>query len=151
MLFILNNVPIIMIHILQCFGGIFIVYLAFSAFKTWRDYDAKKVLEYRSSRQTFLKAVLVNLLNPNPYIGWSLVMGPILLNAWRVSPFGGIVLLLLFYSTMIFFTALIIILFAFAKTIGPQICKIMVGISVLVLAGFGFYQLYLGAFTMWHQ
>jgi len=147
-LFILNNVPIIMIHILQCVGGIFILYLAFSAFKTWRDYDAKKVLEFRSSRQTFLKAVLVNLLNPNPYIGWSLVMGPILLTAWRVSPFSGIVLLLAFYSTLIFFTALIIMLFAFAKTIGPQISKIMVGVSAIVLAGFGFYQLYLGALTL---
>jgi|ERR1035437_3038529 threonine/homoserine/homoserine lactone efflux protein len=150
MLFILNNVPIIMIHILECVGGIFILYLAFNAFKTWRDYDAIKVLEYRSSRQTFLKAVLVNLLNPNPYIGWSLVMGPILLNAWRVSPFSGIVLLLVFYSTLIFFTAVIIILFAFAKTIGPQITKIMIGVSAIVLAAFGFYQFYLGASILWH-
>lgn len=151
MLFILNNVPTIMIHIIQCVGGIFILYLSFSAYKTWRDYDAKKVLEYKSSRQTFLKAVLINLLNPNPYIGWSLVMGPTLLTAWRVSPFSGIELLLVFYTTMIFFIALIIVLFAFTKTIGPQISKIMVGVSAIVLAGFGLYQLYLGTITLWHQ
>jgi len=148
MLFILNNVPVIMIHVLQCVGGIFILYLAFNAFKTWREYDAKKVLEIQTSRQTFFRAVLVNILNPNPYIGWSLVMGPILLNAWRVSPINGIILLLAFYSTLIFFTAVIIILFAFAKGIGPKISKMMVGISFIALACFGFYQLYLGAFTI---
>lgn len=151
MLFILNNVPVIMIHFLQCVGGIFLIYLAFSAFKTWRDYNSKKVLIIQSGRQTFLKAVLVNLLNPNPYIGWSLVMGPILLNAWRVSPFSGIVLLLVFYSTLIFFTAVIIILFAFAKKIGTRINKLMIGISAVALAGFGLYQLYLGALTLWHK
>jgi len=151
MIFILSNVPVIMIHVLQCIGGIFLLYLAFSAFKTWRDYDAEKILKIQTGRQTFIKAVIVNLLNPNPYIGWSLVMGPILLNAWRVSPFYGIVLLLAFYSTMIFFTAIIIILFAFAKGIGRQISKMMVGISALALTGFGLYQIYLGAFTLWFK
>jgi threonine/homoserine/homoserine lactone efflux protein len=146
-LFILNNVPVIMIHVLQCIGGIFLLYLAFSAFKTWRDYDAKKII-IQSSKQTFVKAVTVNLLNPNPYIGWSLVMGPILLSAWHVSPLSGIILLLAFYGTLIFFTAIIIILFAFAKGIGPQISKMMVGISVIALAGFGLYQLYLGTFSL---
>jgi len=148
MLFILSNVPVIMIHVLQCIGGIFLLYLAFSAFKTWRDYDANKILKIQSGKQTFIKAVIVNLLNPNPYIGWSLVMGPILLSAWHVSPLSGIVLLLAFYGTLIFFTAIIIILFAFAKGVGPQISKMMVGISVIALAGFGLYQLYLGAFTL---
>jgi threonine/homoserine/homoserine lactone efflux protein len=148
MLFVLNNVPIIMIHILQCAGGIFILYLAFNAFKTWKNYDAKKVMEVQSSSQTFWKAVLVNLLNPNPYIGWSLVMGPILLGAWRSSPLNGIILLLTFYSTLIICTAIIIILFAYAKSIGPKISKMMVGISAVALAGFGIYQLYLGAFRL---
>jgi threonine/homoserine/homoserine lactone efflux protein len=148
MLFILNNVPLIMIHVLQCVGGIFILYLAFNAYKTWRDYDAKKILEIQSGRKTFIKAVMVNILNPNPYIGWSLVMGPILLGAWRSSPLNGIILLLTFYSTLIICTAIIIILFAYAKSIGPKISKMMVGISAVALAGFGIYQLYLGAFTL---
>jgi len=49
---------------------------------------------------------------------------------------------------MIISTAVIIILFSYAKNIGPQISKLMVGISAVALAGFGLYQLYLGAFTL---
>jgi hypothetical protein len=75
-------------------------------------------------------------------------MGPILLGAWRSSPLNGIILLLTFYSTLIICTAIIIILFAYAKSIGPKISKMMVGISAVALAGFGIYQLYLGAFRL---
>ena len=101
-----------------------------------------------SSLGNVWKGVIVNLLNPAPYLGWSLVMGPILLGAWRSSPLNGIILLLTFYSTLIICTAIIIILFAYAKSIGPKISKMMVGISAIALAGFGIYQLYLGAFRL---
>ena len=46
----------------------------------------------RSARttQTVLEAVVANLLNPNPYLSCSLVLGPLLLEAWRADPAYGI-------------------------------------------------------------
>ena len=35
-----------------------------------------------AAHQSFLKATAVSLLNPNPYISWSTVMGPMVLRAW---------------------------------------------------------------------
>jgi len=70
---ILSRVPASLIGYLQLAGGIFILYLAYGAFKAWRVYDIKKTVSVQSIRQNVLKAAIVNWLNPNPYLGWSLV------------------------------------------------------------------------------
>jgi threonine/homoserine/homoserine lactone efflux protein len=143
-LFILSRFSGGFIQVLQSIGGVFLLYLAYAAFKTWKYYDPEKNVKIQSAKQTVFKATLVNLLNPNPYLGWSLVMGPLLLKSWRDAPLDGIVLLISFYITMIFFTACIVILFSAAKNLGEKVSKILIGISVIALACFGFYQLWLG-------
>jgi threonine/homoserine/homoserine lactone efflux protein len=143
-LFILSHFSGGFIQVLQSLGGVFLLYLAYGAFKTWKNYDPNKEVEFQSAQQTIFKATLVNLLNPNPYLGWSLVMGPLLLKSWREAPVNGIVLLISFYFTMIFFTACIIMLFSAAKKLGQKVSKILTGISVIALACFGLYQLWHG-------
>ncbi len=148
-LIVLSNVPILLIHIIQCVGGLFLLYLAAGALRTWKKYDANKAIAVQSSQQTILKATMINLLNPNPYLGWSLVMGPLLLKGWRENPINGILLLVSFYGTIILCSVGIVLLFAAAGNIGPRVNKILIGISVFALAGFGFYQLWLGATAVW--
>jgi threonine/homoserine/homoserine lactone efflux protein len=143
-LFILSHFSGGFIQVLQSLGGVFLLYLAYGAFKTWKNYDPNKEVEFQSAQQTIFKATLVNLLNPNPYLGWSLVMGPLLLKSWREAPVNGIVLLISFYFTMIFFTACIVMLFSAAKKLGQKVSKILTGISVIALACFGLYQLWQG-------
>jgi hypothetical protein len=62
--------------------------------------------------------VTVNLFNHGPYLSWSLVMGPLLLQGWREAPGNGIVLVAGFYFTMLFSTAGIILLFAAIRKLG---------------------------------
>jgi len=143
-LLVLSNVSLLFIHIIQCVGGVFLLYLAIGAFKTWQIYNMKKEVTVQSSQQTILKATIVNLLNPNPYLGWSLIMGPLLLKGWRESPINGILLLVSFYSTIILCSVSIVLLFAAARNIGARVNRILIGISVFALAGFGLYQLWLG-------
>ena len=50
-----------------------------------------------SETKSLFAATVVNFLDPSPYIGWSLVMGPLLLKGWRESPANGISLLVIFY------------------------------------------------------
>lgn len=148
-LLILSQVSGWLVQILQCAGGLFLLYLAFGAWKTWRDYDKKKKASPQSSQRTLLKAVLVNLLNPNPYLGWSLVMGPLFLKGWREAPANGIILLIGFYSTIVLSSIGIIVLFAAAKNLGPRINRILIGISVIALVCFGLYQLWSGTTSYW--
>jgi len=146
-IFILSHVSGEFIQILQGIGGMFLLYLAYSAFKTWKNYNPDKEVGLQSTQQTVFKATLVNLLNPNPYLGWSLVMGPLLLKSWREAPINGIILLVSFYCTMILFTACIVMLFSAAKNLGQKASRILIGISVIALACFGFYQLWLGVIS----
>ncbi len=150
-LLVLTNMPGGLVQILQVAGGIFLLYLAAGAFRAWRAYDVSKVALAQASQQTVLKATLVNLLNPAPYLGWSLVMGPLLLAGWRETPANGIALLLGFYGTMLISLAGIIMLFAAARNMGPQVSRALLGVSALALACFGLYELWLGTRAYWWQ
>ncbi len=148
-LLVLSRMPAWLVQVLQGAGGVFILYLAFGAFKTWRDFDVTKAVEVRSSRQTVLKAITVNLLNPAPYIGWSLVMGPLLIKGWREAPANGIALLTGFYVTMIIVTLGIMLLFSAARNLGPRVNRALVGVSAIALTCFGLYELWLGTGAHW--
>lgn len=148
-LFVLSRMPAWLVQVLQCAGGVFLFYLAFGAFKTWRSFDVKKEVQVHSSQQTVLKAAMVNLLNPAPYIGWSLIMGPLLLKGWREAPANGIALLTGFYTTIILITLGIMLLFAAARNLGPRVSRVLVGVSAIALACFGFYELWLGTKAFW--
>jgi threonine/homoserine/homoserine lactone efflux protein len=98
--------------------------------------------------QTLIKAAIVNELNPNPYLSWSLVLGPLLLQAWRTAPAHAVALVASFYVTMIASTAVILVPFAGARTLGPRVGRTMVGISAVALAAFGLYQLWAGGVSL---
>jgi len=148
-LLVLSRMPGWLVQVLQCAGGFFLLYLAIGAFKSWRDFDEKKVVRIKSSRQTVLKAAMVNLLNPNPYIGWSLVMGPLLLKGWRETPTDGIALLIGFYTTMILVTLGIMLLFSATRNLGPRVSRVLVGLSAIALTCFGLYEIWLGTGAHW--
>lgn len=148
-LLLLSRMPDWLVQILQFAGGVFLLYLAFGAFKSWRNFDENKVVQVNTSRQTVFKAAMVNLLNPSPYIGWSLVMGPLLLKGWRETPSNGIALLAGFYTTMILVTLGIMLLFAAARNLGPRVSRALVGVSAIALACFGLYELWLGTGAHW--
>ena len=148
-LLVLSRMPGWLVQVLQCAGGVFLLYLAVGAFKTWRDFDVEKTKEIQSSRQTVLNAAMVNLLNPAPYIGWSLVMGPLLIKGWREAPTNGIALLIGFYTTMILVTLGIMLMFSGARNLGPRVSRALVGLSAIALVCFGLYELWQGTGAHW--
>jgi len=141
---VLSRVPAAMIQWLRVGGGLFVLYLAWGALTTWRKYDFQKPVEAPAAGRSVLKAALLNLLNPNPYIAWSLVLGPLMLNAWRDAPSHAVAFLAAFYSVMVTTMAAIAILFAGARRLGSRVSRGLVGASSLALAGFGVYLLYSG-------
>jgi threonine/homoserine/homoserine lactone efflux protein len=143
-LLILTSVPQTLILILQLLGGLFLLYLAFGAYRSFRVYRYETQVPPSSIRQTFMKAVLVNILNPNVYLGWGLIMGPLVANAWRHSPVYSVAVLIAFYSMMIVMTIGIMALFGRARMLGPRLPRILLGVSALALAVFGLYQIWNG-------
>jgi threonine/homoserine/homoserine lactone efflux protein len=141
---VLSHVPDRLMVALRCGGGLFLLYLSVTAFQAWRRYDETIGNDSGSPRRSLLGATIVNLLNPGPYLGWSLVLGPLLLKGWRETPANGAALVVGFYATMVISLAGIILLFAKARRLGPRVGRALVGVSVVALACFGCYQLWMG-------
>ncbi len=90
---------------------------------------------------TLGQAVAVNILNPNPYLGWSLVLGPRVLSAWKRNAGESVALIAGFYGTMIVMLALTIVLFGSAKFLGARGRRHLMLISAILLAALGIMQL----------
>ena len=143
-LLVLSQVPLWLQRFLYFAGGLFVLYLAYGAYQTWKNFDPNIPSTGSATDKSILKAALVNILNPSPYIFWTLVTGPILLKGWRETPVHGLGFIAGFYIAMILSLVTIILLFSRARQLGPKINRILVGVSALALFGFGLYQLWLG-------
>ncbi len=155
---LLSDVPIVIVvllalsrlppwfgRVLQIAGGVLLLYLAFRAYQRWRGYGTEReAVKKESIPKGVLQAALVNILNPGPYLGWGLIMGPLALKGWREAPSNAIALVVAFYSTMIVSLAGIIFLFGAGRSLGPKVIRVLVALSVVGLAGFGCYQLWAG-------
>ena len=144
-LFVLSQVPDWMQRILYFAGGLFILYLTFGAYKAWRDFNPSLPAPEAGTQQSVLKASLMNVLNPNPYIYWTLVTGPILLRGWRETPLHGVGFLAGFYVTIVLSLMGIILVFGTAQRFGPKVNRALLGVSAVALLCFGVYQVWLGA------
>ena len=143
-LFLLSQIPQWLVRFLHFGGALFLFYLAIGSYQSWKNFNDEMPAQVRNEKQTLLKATFVNILNPAPYLGWSLVMGPLFLKGYHESPINGIALLISFYITLILCLTGIIFLFAFSRRFGPRVNKILIGLSVIALIGFGVYQLWMG-------
>jgi len=154
---LLSDIPIILLVLsvlsqlppwlergLRFAGGVFLLYLAYGIFKKWsKDKTGDTDLRQFHSVNV-LQAALVNLLNPSPYLGWSLVMGPQFLMGWRITPAYGLALVVGFYITMIAFSIVIVMIFSLTRSLGPRIKRFLPPAAGLALLILGFYQLWMG-------
>jgi threonine/homoserine/homoserine lactone efflux protein len=143
-LLVLSQVPLWFQRFLYLAGGLFLLYLAYGAYKTWKIFDPSIPDVEMGNQQSVLKAALINTLNPNPYIFWSLVTGPILVTGWHETPLYGLGFLTSFYATMILGFSLVIVVFGSARQLGPKVNRALLGISGIALFCFGLIQLWLG-------
>ncbi len=140
---LLNTLPGSFRSWLQLAGGLLLLYFAWAAYQNRsRSSDQVQTPSEGSRPQTIFAAALINLFNPAPYLGWSLVMGPAVLNAWGESPLNAVVLLLSFYATMISTSLVLIYLMGRALLLGPGAGKTLSTVSALLLVGLGLYFLY---------
>jgi threonine/homoserine/homoserine lactone efflux protein len=146
---VLSQVPGWFQRFLYTAGGLFIFYLAYSAYVTWRNFDDASVVTPSVIRQSIGRAAMINALSPGPYIYWILVTGPILLAGWRQAPVYGIGFLVSFYAAIVLSLSGIIVVFGTARRLGPKVNRLLLGVSAIALAGFGLYQLWLGIGKGW--
>lgn len=145
-LLILSRVPKLALGIIQTAGGFFILYLAYGAYKSFRAAGAgqPELKEKHPGRHGIFKGALLIILNPAPYLFWSMVGGPILIRGWQTAANNSIAFLAGFYGTLITGFAIFIWLFGTVGQINPKVNKVLTCISCAALLIFGFWQLYRG-------
>lgn len=139
-LLILNNLPGVFLRILQIGGALFLLYLAWDSLQAFRNFQAVKEAQDTNSMGTLLKAATMNILGPGPWLFWSLINGPNLIQAWKIAPIWGISYLICFYGVFILSNIGLILLFSSMRQLGERVRRGLLLVSALVLVGFGIYQ-----------
>jgi threonine/homoserine/homoserine lactone efflux protein len=143
-LLVLGRLSLVAHAVMRTAGGVLLLYLAVRAFQHWRADAPDSHGARHGTPRTLLEATLVNVLNPNPYLGWSLVLGPVVVAAWRESPGEGVAVVVAFYATMVTMLAAFILAFGSTRFLGPKLRRVLLFVSALILAGLGIYQLIVG-------
>ena len=133
-LLLLNSLPGGFVTGLRVIGGCVFLAFAVRAWQEWRRFDAIEPPPDGSSPRTLIEAVAVNLVNPGPYLGWSLILGPLAIEAWRSSPASAVVLVASFYLVMVLSLAGFILLAGNTTRLGPGFRRGLLLASALALA-----------------
>jgi threonine/homoserine/homoserine lactone efflux protein len=72
--------------VLSLLGGLYILFLAYESLRA----EGLAVEAGDRGPQSFGRGVLVNALNPHPYLFWLTVGGPVMLKAWAESPASAV-------------------------------------------------------------
>ena len=141
-LFGLTQLPEQFLLYIQIAGGLLLIYFAWRTYQAYRHFDFNAVTASESPSQNIFEAALVNALSPGPWIFWSLMAGPIVLEAWQLSPAYGATYLLGFYTALIGGLGVFILMLGTARQLGARFTRTLLGVSALILLFFGLYQLY---------
>jgi threonine/homoserine/homoserine lactone efflux protein len=139
---LLSRLPPSFQAVLRAAGGVLLLYFAASSFREWHRPDGPA--SHGSTPRTLVQAALVNLLNPNPYLAWSLVLGPAVVSAWREGAIHALAFVGALYGTMCATMAGFVLVVGTSGFLGPRARRALVLVAAALLAGLGLYLL-LGA------
>lgn len=144
-LLVLTTAPPWLLSALQIAGGLFLLYLAYGALRSYRDAETDGAADASEVPQrSLLKGALLNALSPNPYIFWATIAGPIFISGWREAPALGLSFVLGFYTALIGGFLGFIALFTLTKRLDARVTKALSALSAIALLLFGLYQLWQG-------
>ena len=100
-LLVLHFLPPIALRLVGIIGGLFIIYLGLETIRSAQHVQDMRLEAKVNLRQEMGRGVLVNFLNPNPYLFWGTVGGPLLIRAYRDAPLDAGAFLGVFYVLLV--------------------------------------------------
>ncbi len=137
---VLQQFPPEFIRAIQIVGGLFVLWLARAAWLNFRAgtlIAASDGVPILSTRQLLTRSVLINLLNPSPYIFWGTVNGPLLVEGLRTSIFAGAAFLIAFYGSIMGVLLGLIAVFNRVRLLDPRLTRAVLLLVTLLLVIFG--------------
>ena len=137
---VVGRFPPALLDGLRVAGGVFVAFLAYGALRALIAGTFAGGAAYGG----VVKGAVTNLLNPNPWLFWGLVGAPIAIAAWHAAPPHALGFMIAFYGVMVSATGALIVVFGSAARLGEGLRRVLMGASVVALAGFALYQIAVG-------
>ncbi len=141
---VLRHVPAGLARGIQITGGVVLLALAYSIFRNSRAGTVAADDADAGAPRSLGQAVAVNIANPGPYLGWSLVLGPEVMRLWPDHPAAALAVIAGFYAVLTVGNALTIVAMGSLQSLGMQTMHRLVPISAAILAGLGVYRIATG-------
>jgi threonine/homoserine/homoserine lactone efflux protein len=141
----LSGLPGALLRLLSVAGGAFLLYLGGTALRElWSERSLPGAAAGPAAAVDggFWSAVVVNLLNPNAWIFWSLVGGPILAGALRASGAHVLAFLVSFYLSLTVTNGATVLVFGAVGRLGPRAARALAGLSAVAFLALGLAQLW---------
>lgn len=135
-LLVLARAPEGWLRALSLAGAVVVLTLAVEAYRTLRREGAAPTVD-ATVPSGVGRAILVNVTNPGPWTFWALVLGPLVVDAWRAAPWLAGLVVGGFYVTLVSGLAALILLFSLTARLGARVRFGMQAVSVVALVGFG--------------
>jgi len=143
--FVLQQVPDWAIQSIRVAGGLLLLWIAWGAWQQLQSgakftADADDADVNSQSDDAPLKiigtAAAMNLLSPGPYLFWSTVTGPLLVEALAISPWAAIGMLVGFYGTFLGGMSVLVFVFNQLGSIDQRTTQAILVITIGLLVWF---------------
>jgi threonine/homoserine/homoserine lactone efflux protein len=144
----LSGLPPAFLWALQLLGGALLVWMGAGALRELTRPAGAGVPEGQAGGAPdggFWRAALVNLLNPNCWLFWSLVGGPLLARALAAAPGRAALFLVAFYLPLTATNAALVAAFGAVGRLGPRAARALGGLSAVAFLVLGLSQLWQAA------
>jgi len=141
-LFALAGVPPPLLRALGGAGGLLLLWMGLGALRRLVKGADRGAPAPARAADGFWGAALVNLLNPNAWIFWSLVGGPLLARAARASATEAAVFLVAFYLPLTATCAALVAGFGALGRLGARVRLALAALSGAAFLGLGGLQLW---------
>jgi len=133
---LLKGLPPQFIRLIQVIGGLYLLWIAYAAYRRFRAGSAMDITPQPQSR-TLSQGLLLTWLSPGPYIFWGTINGPLLVAALKLSVWHGVSFMLAFYGTFLGILVLYVVVFDRLRRLDERITRAIFLVTLAVLLVFG--------------
>jgi threonine/homoserine/homoserine lactone efflux protein len=146
---LLRALPERSLDVLRLVGVVALLALAYWVGRSPAPHPSRLPASSAAGRKSLAGAIALNLLNPNPYLFWAIIGGPILLRSWAAGPRDAAAFLVGFYGAFVIGLASTVWLFGTVGHIDPRLHRGLRWLAAAALAVFGAFQVAAGWRASW--
>jgi len=139
---IVAQLPPVYLHAMMFVGGLFVLWLAYEAWRETGDAVLSSA-EAPAIHQDLLRGMMVNFLNPHPYLFWGAVGAPMVIQARQQNLWYAVAFVVTFYLLLVGSKVALAFLLEKFRHSSISFYPRLMQFSALLLLASGVYMLYL--------